>query len=143
MNTLLRSSVAAFALGATVLTTTLPQPALADGRASTRNLILAGAAVLLLGGAAVNANHHRSNGNRVVGYLRDGSAVYADGHIVDVNGDAWNPADRGLQVACDGERCRLTQDDDSDDQDDSTLGTRDHRERQTTQPHHHRGSGPP
>ena len=107
MTTFVRSSVIAIALVATLLTSLVPNPALADGRASTRNIILAGAALLLTASAINNASHHRQS-DQVVGYLEDGSTVYGDGRVVNGNGNTWYPSSRGLDISCDGnQRCSL------------------------------------
>jgi hypothetical protein len=103
-----RSSIAALALGATLLTATT-QPAKADGAASTRNIIL-GAAALAAGVAiASNVEHKQQLASTVEGYTRNGATVYEDGHVVSRNGRSWYPGDESRSVACGADgRCRVS-----------------------------------
>lgn len=78
--------VALFALAA-VLSALVPRPALADGAASTRNIILGAAAIAA--GVIIynNVQHKRMAHDTVVGRTRDGGLVYADGRVVYPNGN--------------------------------------------------------
>lgn len=72
---------------ALIVALTVTRPALADGAASTRNIIL-GAAAAIAGIIIYNNIHHKQVAhNTIVGYTRDGGTVYADGRIVYPNGD--------------------------------------------------------
>jgi hypothetical protein len=93
---------------AVVFATSAVQPARADGAASTRAIILGAAA--LVAGVAINANvaHKRQLASTVVGYLPDGSTVYADGHVMLTNGQTYYPANYGQEVACSNNSCYIT-----------------------------------
>ncbi len=101
-----RSSLAGFALFG-ILTTSLAAPALADGAASTRNIIGAAAAIIGIA-TAVNVSNKNRVANTVEGYLPDGSVVFEDGHVVDRNGNSWYPGNQGEQIACNGQSCDIT-----------------------------------
>ena len=88
-----RSSLAGLALFG-ILTTSLAAPALADGAASTRNIIGAAAAIIGIA-TAVNVSNKDRVANTFEGYLPDGSAVFEDGHVVDRNGNSWYPGNQG------------------------------------------------
>lgn len=83
-------------------------PAKADGAASTRNIFLGAAA--LIAGVAIESNVARKNNqaNTVTGYLQDGSTVFADGHVVDRNGQSYYPGNNGQQVSCNGQSCYVS-----------------------------------
>ena len=83
-------------------------PAKADGAASTRNIILGAAAAVA--GLAISANvaHKNAEATTIQGYLPDGSAVYADGHVATPNGSTYYPGDQGRQVSCNGQSCWVT-----------------------------------
>ena len=101
----LRTSLATLALaGVTALS--LPVPAKADGAATTRTIIGAAAAIAGIATVINVENKHRQAG-RVVGYLSDGSTVYADGHVVSPNGNSWYPNQQGQQIACNGQQCSV------------------------------------
>lgn len=105
-NTIVRSSLAALAL-AGMLATATAAPARADGAASTRTII-AGLAAAAAIATIVNVDNKNAEANRVVGYLQDGSTVYADGRVVARNGYAWYPGNNGQTVSCNGQQCYLT-----------------------------------
>lgn len=104
-NTIVRSSLAALALGG-MLATATAAPARADGAASTRTII-AGLAAAAAIATIVNVDNKNAEANRVVGYLQDGSTVYADGRVVARNGYAWYPGNNGQAVSCNGQQCYL------------------------------------
>ncbi|MBV8749247.1 MAG: hypothetical protein JO103_06000 [Candidatus Eremiobacteraeota bacterium] len=64
-----------------------PVPARADSAASTRNIILAGAAIAAA--IIISNNVHRKQvaANTIVGRTADGGLVYGDGRVVYPNGD--------------------------------------------------------
>lgn len=103
---LLRSATAALALTG-IFMTSIAAPARADGAATTRTIIGVAAAVAGIA-MAINVEHKHAVANRVVGYLQDGSTVYADGHVVAPNGYSWYPGNQGEQVACNGQYCSIT-----------------------------------
>lgn len=100
-----RSSLAGLALFG-ILTTSLAAPALADGAASTRNIIGAAAAIIGIA-TAVNVSNKNQVANTVEGYLPDGSVVFEDGHVVDRNGNSWYPGNQGEQISCNGQSCDI------------------------------------
>lgn len=99
----------AVGMTATTLAFAAPRPALADGAASTRNLILGTAAIVA--GAAIEANVAKKNrqANSVQGYLPNGATVYQNGQVVEPNGRSYYPGNRNQQVACNNQQCYLTQ----------------------------------
>ncbi len=105
-NTIVRSSLAALAFFG-MLATATAAPAHADGAASTRTII-AGLAAAAAIATIVNVDNKNAVANRVVGYLSDGSTVYADGRVVARNGYAWYPGNNGQTVSCNGQQCYLT-----------------------------------
>jgi len=98
-------TLVAIGLAASVLGLTNVQPARADGAASTRNIILGGAA--LAAGLIIGSNvaHKSKQAHTVVGYLSDGSAVYADGRVVQQNGASYYPGDYGQGISCNNNSC--------------------------------------
>ncbi len=107
MNTsLLRSTVAAIALVG-VIFTSMPAPARADSAARTRTLIGIALGIAAIA-TAVNVEHKNRVAHQVIGYLPDGSTVYADGHVVSPNGYSWYPSHQGEQVACSNDYCTIT-----------------------------------
>ncbi|HEY5257930.1 MAG TPA: hypothetical protein VIJ12_06060 [Candidatus Baltobacteraceae bacterium] len=106
MKNILRSTLATFALIATVLTATA-MPAKADGASSTRTILESIAAVALIA-TVVNVQHKNAVANTVEGYLNDGSTVYQDGHVMDRNGQSYYPSQYGQAVSCNGSNCYLS-----------------------------------
>ena len=102
---LIRSAVAGLALTGVIMTS-VAAPARADGAATTRTIIGAAAAIAGIA-TAINVENKHREANQVVGYLSDGSTVYADGHVVAPNGQSWYPGNQGQQVACNGQTCYL------------------------------------
>jgi hypothetical protein len=82
-----RNVAAAIAMVAMLLAFINPVPARADGAASTRNIILAAAAVAAGIIIANNVHHKQVAHDTVVGRTADGGVVYADGRVVYPNGD--------------------------------------------------------
>lgn len=105
--TLLRTTLAGLALTAVAMTSVVA-PARADGASTTRTIIGVAAAVAGIA-TAVNVEHKHAVANQVVGYLSDGSTVYADGHVVSPNGQSWYPGNQGQQIACNGQSCSVYQ----------------------------------
>lgn len=103
----LRTTLAA-ALAVAMLVPVAMQPAKADGAASTRNIILGAAA--LIAGFAISSNvaHKRQLASTIVGYLPDGSPVYADGHVVLPDGSTYYPGNYGQTISCNGTACYLS-----------------------------------
>jgi len=101
-------TILAAALAAAIIVPTASQPARADGAASTRNIILGAAA--LVAGIAIESNvaHKQRLANTLVGYLPDGSPVYADGHVVLPNGQTYYPGNYGQTIACSAQACQIT-----------------------------------
>jgi len=115
---------------ALVLTLALPigSPALADGAASTRNIII-GAAAAAAAIILYNNYHHKQVAhNTIVGYTPDGGTVYADGRIVYPDGTVVYASNRnGSPCAWDGSRAYCGQyayanRRDSDDEEDNDDG---------------------
>jgi len=79
------------------------QPAKADTTSTL--LITAAAAAALLTAANVSNKNHKAN--TVVGYLPNGSTVYADGHVI-TNGVKWYPGNYHENIACNGQQCYVT-----------------------------------
>ena len=105
-NNILRPMLASLALGATLVSATA-LPAKADSAATTR--LLAGAAAAAAIFTAVNVEHKHQLATTIQGYLPNGSAVYADGHVVSPDGTSWYPGNNGEQVACNGnQQCSIT-----------------------------------
>jgi hypothetical protein len=103
---ILRSGVAALALGG-ILTaaSALPLPARAD-TTTTRNIIY-GAAAAAAAFTLYNVEHKHQLATSVQGYLPDGSTVYKDGHVVSRNGQTWYPGNYGETVACSNQYCSI------------------------------------
>lgn len=87
--TLIMSSMA---LGAAI------QPAKAD---TTSTLLITAAAVAALM-TGVNVAEKNAKANQLVGYLPNGSPVYADGHVIARNGQTWYPGNQGQSISCNG-----------------------------------------
>ena len=92
--TLVVSSTALFAV---------PVPAKADTTSTL--LITAAAAVALMTG--INVAEKSAKAHQVVGYLQNGSIVYADGHVVAPNGMSWYPGNVGENISCNAGRCYI------------------------------------
>ncbi len=107
MTNALRTTMAAV-LAAATLGLANVQPARADGAASTRNIIIGAAA--LAAGVAIEANaaHKNAEANTIQGYLPNGQAVYADGHVSLPNGQSYYPGNYGQTVACNSGACSLS-----------------------------------
>ncbi|HEY5426559.1 MAG TPA: hypothetical protein VIJ77_08430 [Candidatus Tumulicola sp.] len=90
--------MSAMAFGYTV------QPVKAD---TTSTLIITAAAAIGLM-TAVNVAQKNAKARQLVGYLPDGSQVYADGHVVARNGQTWYPGNYGQNIACNGQQCYVT-----------------------------------
>lgn len=104
---IVRSALAALALGAT-LATSMPAPAMAaDGKTTTRNILIGLAAAAGIA-TAVNVERKKHQANTVQGYLPDGSTVYNDGHVVSPNGQTWYPGNNGQTVACSNQYCTIS-----------------------------------
>ena len=106
MNTFLRSTLAAAALTGIMVSSVAAAPARADGPSTTRTIIgiVAGIAAIA---TAANVESKHAKANTVVGYLQDGSTVFADGHVVDRNGNSWYPGNQGLSIGCNGQNCYI------------------------------------
>jgi hypothetical protein len=103
---IVRSAVTALALGAT-LATSMGAPAMAaDGKTTTRNILLGAAAAAGIF-TAVNVERKRQLATTVQGYLPDGSTVYRDGRVVSPNGYSWYPGNQGESVACSNQYCTI------------------------------------
>ncbi len=101
---IIRSGVAALALGA-VLVSATGLPAKADTN-STRTIIY-GAAAAAAAFTLYNVEHKHALATTVQGYLPDGSVVYEDGHVVSPNGQSWYPGNYGQTVACSNQYCSI------------------------------------
>lgn len=82
-----RFSVAMALLLVCSLLLAYPRPASADGAASTRNIILGGAALAAAIALTSSPAHGYVRVNAVVGRTGDGGLVYADGRVVYPSGD--------------------------------------------------------
>jgi hypothetical protein len=79
------------------------QPARAD---TTSTLIITAAAAVGLM-TAINVAQKNAKAHQIVGYLPDGSTVYADGHVVGRGGQSWYPGNYGQTIACNGQQCSV------------------------------------
>jgi hypothetical protein len=80
----------------------VPQPARADGAASTRNIIL-GTAAAIAGVVIYNNIHHKQLAHdTVVGHTANGGTIYADGRVVYPNGDVLYTGRNGRPCSYDG-----------------------------------------
>ena len=100
---LVRSVVAALVMSSMAIGSSV-QPARAD--TTTTLIITAAAAIGLM--TAVNVAEKNAKAHQVVGYLPDGSVVYADGHVVNRNGQTWYPGNYGQNIACNGPQCYVS-----------------------------------
>lgn len=80
------------------------QPAKAD---TTSTLIITAAAAIGLM-TAINVTQKNAKARQLIGYMPDGSQVYADGHVVARNGQTWYPGNYGQNIACNGQQCYVT-----------------------------------
>lgn len=79
------------------------QPAKAD---TTSTLLITAAAVAALM-TGVNVAEKNAKANQLVGYLPNGSRVYADGHVVARTGAVWYPGNQGENIQCNGYQCAI------------------------------------
>jgi hypothetical protein len=103
MNKAVRSVVAALVMSSVAFGSAV-QPAKADTTSTL--LITAAAAVGLM--TAVNVAQKNAKAHQVVGYLPTGATVYADGHVVNQNGQSWYPGNYGQNISCNGQHCYIT-----------------------------------
>lgn len=103
-NNIVRSGIAALALGAMLVPAT-GLPAKADTSTTQNILIGAAAAAAVFTGINVERKHQLAT--TVQGYLPDGSAVYQDGHVVSRNGVSWYPGNYGETIACSNQMCQI------------------------------------
>jgi hypothetical protein len=96
----LRSGVATLIMSSMAFGAAM-QPAKADTTSTL--LITAAAAVALMTG--INVAEKNAKANQLVGYLPNGSPVYADGHVVARNGQVWYPGNQGENISCNGGQC--------------------------------------
>ena len=103
MHSTLRTSICA-ALIAAVATFSAPaQPA----RANTTSTLLIGAAAAAAAFTAINVTNKNKKANTLVGHLRNGDAVYADGHVIRRNGAKYYPGDNGQTLSCSNMQCSI------------------------------------
>jgi hypothetical protein len=98
-----RSAAAALVMSAMAFGSAV-QPVKAD--TTTTLIITAAAAIGLM--TAINVAQKNAKARQLVGYLPDGSQVYADGHVVARNGQTWYPGNYGQNIACNGQQCYVT-----------------------------------
>jgi hypothetical protein len=97
-----RSAVATLVMSCMALGAAV-QPAKAD---TTSTLLITAAAVAALM-TGINVAEKTAKANQLVGYLPNGSPVYADGHVVAANGQTWYPGNYGENLSCTGGRCMI------------------------------------
>jgi hypothetical protein len=98
----LRTSVTA-ALIAGVMGVSVPAPVKAD----TLSTLLIGAAAAGAAFTAINVTNKNRKANSLAGYLPNGDAVYADGHVMTHSGTKYYPGDHGQTLQCQDQRCRI------------------------------------
>lgn len=98
----LRGAIAALVIGA-IAFSSAARPAKAD---TTSTILLTAAAVAALA-TGINVAEKSAKAHTVVGYLQNGSIVYADGHVVAPNGQSWYPGNYGQSIACNGQYCAI------------------------------------
>jgi hypothetical protein len=98
----LRSATAALLITAFAFSSSV-RPAKAD---TTSTLLITAAAVAAIA-TGINVAEKSAKANTVVGYLRNGSVVYADGHVVAPNGQSWYPGNYNQSIACNGQYCSI------------------------------------
>jgi hypothetical protein len=91
------------ALIAAVLGLAVPAPAKAD----TTSTLLIGAAAAAAAFTAINVTNKNRKANSLAGYLANGDAVYADGHVTTRSGGKYYPGDHGQTLQCANDRCRI------------------------------------
>jgi hypothetical protein len=96
----LRSGVATLIMSSMALGAAI-QPAKAD---TTSTILISAAAVAALM-TGINVAEKNAKANQLVGYLPNGSPVYADGHVVARNGAIWYPGNQGENIQCNGYQC--------------------------------------
>jgi hypothetical protein len=96
----LRSALATLVMSSMALGAAI-QPAKAD---TTSTLLITAAAVAALM-TGINVAEKSAKANQLVGYLPNGSPVYADGHVVAANGQTWYPGNYGENLSCNAGRC--------------------------------------
>lgn len=101
----LRSATAALLITAFAFSSSV-RPAKAD---TTSTLLITAAAVAAIA-TGINVAEKSAKANTVVGYLRNGSVVYADGHVVAPNGQSWYPGNYNQSIACNGQYCSIVND---------------------------------
>ena len=84
-----------------ILATVPAQPAKAD----TTSTILITAATVAALATVYNVERKHQLAGQVVGYLPNGSAVYADGHVTAPNGTVWYPSNSGQTISCTNNQC--------------------------------------
>ena len=98
----LRSAVATLVMSSMALGAAIA-PAKAD---TTSTLLITAAAVAALM-TGINVAEKNAKANQLVGYLPNGNAVYADGHVVARNGQIWYPGNQGENIQCNGGQCYI------------------------------------
>lgn len=98
----LRSGVATLIMSSMAFGYTI-QPAKAD---TTSTLLITAAAVAALM-TGINVAEKNAKANQLVGYLPNGSPVYADGHVVARTGQVWYPGNQGENIQCNGGQCMI------------------------------------
>ena len=98
----LRAAVAALVIAAVAFTSTV-RPARAD---TTTTILITAAAVAALA-TGINVASKNAKAHTVVGYLQNGSVVFADGHVLAPNGQSWYPGNYGQGIACNGQYCAI------------------------------------
>jgi hypothetical protein len=99
----LRTSITAALIVALVGLSAPAQPA----KASTVSTLLIGAAAAAVALTAVNVTNKNNKANSLSGYLPNGDAVYADGHVTQRSGAKYYPGDHGQTLQCANQRCRV------------------------------------
>lgn len=102
MITWLRSGVATLIMSSMAFGFSI-QPAKADTTSTV--LITAAAVAALMTG--INVAEKNAKANQLVGYLPNGSRVYADGHVVARTGAVWYPGNQGENIQCNGYQCMI------------------------------------
>ena len=100
--TTLRTATAALLIAAFAFSS-MVRPAKAN---TTSTLLITAAAVAAIA-TGINVAEKNAKANTVVGYLRNGSVVYADGHVVAPNGQSWYPGNYNQSIACNGQYCSI------------------------------------